>query len=91
MMNLAKYIPIVLGSSLLVATTVNAADNQRFEDLDTDGNGYISQSEASALPCLADAFNDIDTESDQGLNRGEYLAAVQEHCSDRGESGWPSA
>ncbi len=91
MLNLAKYIPIALGSSMLLAAAASAADNPRFEELDTDGDGYISQSEAGALPCLSSAFSEIDSQSEQGLNRGEYLAAVQEHCNDRGESGWPSA
>ncbi len=55
-----------------------------FDDLDRDGNGYISSSEAAALPCLAENFNRIDTESDEGLNRREFQQAVAQYCQRAG-------
>jgi hypothetical protein len=51
-----------------------------FDELDQDGNGYISASEAAVLPCLADNFHRIETESTEGLNRREFNQAISEYC-----------
>lgn len=92
MMNLSKQSVLALAIALLFAATAAIAQNPRFEELDGDGDGYISKSEALTLPCLADAFDDIDKESDKGLNRSEYSSAVQQHCgTSGGESDWPQS
>ena len=51
-----------------------------FEELDVDGTGYIDRQQAGALPCLAQAFDEIETESDEGLNPQEYEQAVRQFC-----------
>ncbi|HSH27890.1 MAG TPA: hypothetical protein VK972_09035 [Wenzhouxiangella sp.] len=92
MMKLGKQTIPALSIALLFAASAAIAQNPRFEELDADGDGYISKTEARALPCLSDAFEDIDKQSDQGLSRGEYNSAVQQHCSkSEGESDWPQS
>lgn len=75
----------VLGASQVAAfpeegEPATRAEIPSFEELDRDGNGYISRSEAAVLPCLRDNFDDIDTRSDEGLDRSEYQQAVSEYC-----------
>lgn len=92
MVNLSKRTVVALAIALLFAASTAIAQNPRFEELDGDGNGYISKSEARALPCLSDAFDEIDKQSEKGLSRSEYGSAVQEHCSNsEGESEWPQS
>lgn len=57
------------------------AETPAFESLDTDGNGYVSNSEAGALPCLSDNYDMIEAESEEGLSRSEFDQAVQSHCA----------
>lgn len=92
MMNLGKQSVLALTIALLVAATSATAQNPRFEEMDGDGNGYISKTEARALPCLFDAFDDLEKQSEKGLNRSEYSSAVQRHCNKSdGESDWPQS
>jgi hypothetical protein len=53
-----------------------------FDDLDANGDGYISRDEAASLPCLAEVFDQLETESPSGLNRAEYMRAVAVYCAD---------
>ncbi len=73
-----------MATGILFAMTFGAvsawAGLPSFDELDRDGNGYISASEATALPCLAENFNRIETESDEGLNRSEFEQAVDDYC-----------
>lgn len=63
-----------------------------FDELDRDGNGYISSAEAMALPCLADNFHRIQSAGDQGLSREEYAAALAQFCPpDAPEPDWMSS
>jgi len=92
MMNLSKQSLFALGIALTFAASSAIAQNPRFDELDADGDGYVSKSEARALPCLADAFDDIDKQSEKGLSQSEYSSAVQQHCNQsQGESDWPQA
>lgn len=92
MMKLSKQSVFALTIALLFAASAAIAQNPRFEELDADGDGYISKTEARALPCLSDAFDKIEIQSDKGLSRSEYSSAVQEHCSkSEGESDWPQS
>jgi hypothetical protein len=77
---LATLIPTVAAVLALGAASSAVAQGPAFDDLDVDGDGYISSREAEALPCLAEAFDEIETESERGLNREEYARAVVEHC-----------
>ncbi|WP_181918924.1 hypothetical protein [Wenzhouxiangella sediminis] len=91
-MNLSKQTIPALTIALLFAASAAIAQNPRFEELDGDGDGYISKTEARALPCLSDAFDQIDKQSEKGLSRSEYGSAVQQHCSKSGgESDWPQS
>ena len=45
-----------------------------FEQLDADGNGYISAEEAKARPGLADSLKASDTDGDGKLNSAEFSA-----------------
>jgi hypothetical protein len=58
------------------------AQAPEFDDLDANGDGYISRDEASSLPCLAEVFDQLDTESPNGLNRAEYMRAVAAYCAE---------
>lgn len=76
-----------LGASLaLLAGSVLAAEPEErdrvpsFEELDRDGNGYLSEREVSAVPCLRDNFQQIQPENEEGLNRQEYRRAVSQYC-----------
>lgn len=51
-----------------------------FDVLDRDGDGFISEREAAPLECLRDKFSMLETENEQGLNRGEYERAVNRFC-----------
>lgn len=71
------------GSTIILALTINAlaqSDAPAFEHLDVDDNGYISRSEAEALPCLAEEFHNIETRSEKGLDRKEYQEAFAAYC-----------
>src|SRR5690625_7161879 len=80
MFKLHKQSIFALIVGLMFAAGVAVAQNPSFEGLDADGDGYISQSEDRALPCLVDAWDDIDPASDKGLNRSEFSMAVRQYC-----------
>jgi len=44
----------------------------RFNQLDQDGNGYISYPEAQGDPALRDQFNQLDKDKNGELDRGEF-------------------
>ncbi|MFU8877966.1 MAG: hypothetical protein ACNA7E_07470 [Wenzhouxiangellaceae bacterium] len=75
-----RIIQLVTLMLILALATFALAQVPSFEELDTDADGYISRSEASALPCLAANYDNIDARSDKGLDRSEYQAAVAEYC-----------
>lgn len=92
MMKLGKQSVLALTIALLFGASAAIAQNPQFEELDGDGDGFISKSEARALPCLSDAFDKIEKQSEKGLSQSEYSSAVQEHCSkSEGESDWPQS
>ena len=45
-----------------------------WNDVDTDGNGTISQAESAALPALASVFAEADADGDGELTPEEYRA-----------------
>jgi hypothetical protein len=45
-------------------------------DLDVDGNGTLSRTEASSLPSLAQVFDQADADSDGELTPDEYKSFV---------------
>lgn len=80
MMPTRKLTLTALFVSLAMASSVALAQNPSFEEMDRDEDGYVSGSEAMALPCLAQVYDQLETEDERGLNRSEYNAAVQQHC-----------
>jgi len=75
-----KHISTGSAVFLLLAAGATLAQTPAFDELDVNGDGYVSSSEAEALPCLAANFDRIDSENSKGLNRAEYEAAVDEYC-----------
>lgn len=51
-----------------------------FNELDRDGDGYISRTEAMALPCLADNYDRLEPKDQRGLNPQQFNAAVGHFC-----------
>lgn len=72
--------PLAVAVFALGSAPAVLAQTPEFDELDADGDGYISRSEAGALPCLAEVYDQIETESLLGLNRGEYAQAVAQYC-----------
>lgn len=79
----------IAASLLLTAGTALAQQNPTFEELDRDGNGYISANEAMVLPCLAENFDRIEFEDDRGLDESEYTSALNQYCQ-QSDSEWPA-
>ncbi len=58
------------------AATMHVAD-LRFEDVDINRDGVVSEREAAAMPVsLKEAFGDIDTDGDDNVSPQEYRAAT---------------
>ena len=76
-------ITFVLLTAMLALFTVAVFANEApaFDELDRDGDGFISEAEAGALPCLGDNYLLAERESEQGLNPPEYDAAWSRFCS----------
>ena len=51
---------------------MTAVDRARFEQLDTDGDGFISQEEFMAAGLEMSEFSDLDSSSDLQISREEY-------------------
>ncbi|MCP1727030.1 hypothetical protein J2T60_000995 [Natronospira proteinivora] len=82
-----KKLLIGLGASLVLlaggAIASEPEERERvpsFEELDRDGNGYLSESEVSGVPCLHDNFDRIQPENEEGMNRQEYRQGVAQFC-----------
>lgn len=65
--------------ALSLATTW-ALDLPTFEELDADNDGFISESEATALPCLAENYDRIARSDRRGLNPAEYRQSLNSFC-----------
>lgn len=58
------------------AATMHVAD-LRFQEVDVNGDGVVSEREAGAMPVsLKEAFDDIDTDGDRNVSPQEYRAAT---------------
>ncbi len=76
-----SLVPLTVAMFALGSASTAFAQQPSFDELDADDNGYISREEARELPCLSNAFDDVETESPLGLSRTEYMRAVAEHCA----------
>lgn len=86
-----KRMPLttIAASLLLTASTALAQNTPTFDELDQDGDGYISANEAMVLPCLAENFDRIEFKDDRGLDESEYTTAVNQYCQ-QSDSEWPA-
>jgi len=82
-----KSMQVLSFASALTFSQAVLAQSPFFDELDVNQDGFIDRDEAYSLACLAENFDQIDHESDQGLNRSEYSAAVAEYCTED----WPEA
>lgn len=70
---------VLFAGTLLFSGTVASADlPMTFEELDTDGNGYISHSEAGASKDLTENWQTIDKNADNQLDIKEFSTFVAE-------------
>ncbi len=92
-MKLGKLSLLSFIAALAMAASVVVAQSPSFEEMDRNDDGLISGSEAMALPCLAQAYSQIEKEDDAGLSRSEYEAAIRKHCqrSQPQEEDWPGS
>ncbi|TCK18630.1 hypothetical protein DFR30_1909 [Thiogranum longum] len=64
----------VAGALLVSGAVVSADFPATFESLDTDGDGYVSSSEAGARKDLAESWQTIDKNTDDRLDITEFDA-----------------
>lgn len=57
---------------LAVAGAAMAGETPAFDELDLDGDGYLSREEAAAVPGLREHFSVFDLDGDGRLSRSEY-------------------
>lgn len=57
------------------AATTNLLEGVDFDELDTDGDGVIGETEAEKMPPLAEAFARLDTDADQLISEEEFATA----------------
>lgn len=56
------------------ATSPAGADSSLFQQLDTNKDGYIDQTEARKSPQVMAQFKEIDTDGDQKISYAEWVA-----------------
>lgn len=83
-----KHLAITLISALVLGLGSAWAQSPSFDELDRDSSGYISSTEAMALPCLADQFHTIEADNPEGLTRDEFKQALEEYCERRSAEEW---
>ena len=71
-----KVLPIGL-AVLFAAATAYAATIPAFGDVDTDGDGAISQQEAASVELVNQQFNTADINNDGSLDAVEYSTIGQ--------------
>lgn len=71
---------LLLTASLLVSA-IAFANTMSFESLDTDGNAFISKSEAQASDSIAEYFTHLDVNEDGQLSKAEFEQYAHEGAS----------
>ena len=76
--SLMAALPIVTASMAQAryASAAPVVAQPTFEQLDRNGDGYVDQQEAAALPGLLAIFNDADRRADGRLDKVEYAKAL---------------
>ena len=77
-----KRVAFVLAISVATMASIAtaAAPEQRFEKLDTNGDGRLSREETSAYPELAKQFAKIDANKDGFISHDELTAKRRGIC-----------
>ena len=70
----------VVGILLMTSMSWAFGQTPDFKTLDVDGNRLVSRDEARALPCVAEEYDRIERESEEGLSRREFREAVRTPC-----------
>ena len=70
---------LMLAAAAMSAGANNATMTKSFKDLDTNGDGKLSQSEISAQKALAADFSKADVNGDGKLSQSEYNAWTSAH------------
>ncbi|HUD96015.1 MAG TPA: hypothetical protein VMO24_00630 [Woeseiaceae bacterium] len=73
---------VAIASSIVLASGIAFAgegkDSKKFEDLDANQDGVITQSEAAAHQDLVAVFNEVDANADGYLTPSEFDSAKEE-------------
>lgn len=68
-----KILFLLIGALLFVSQSALALDvKQRFEHLDTNNNGYLTQCELDAQPQLLNTFSKWDKNQDNRISMAEF-------------------
>ena len=73
-----KSLTLLLLFGMSASSTINAQEPYIFEEIDSDRNGAISRSEATARAELVVNFGQIDSDGDGTLSVDEYSAYMNE-------------
>ena len=65
--------------------TTEATGEKKWSDLDGNGNGTLSASEAQQVPSLSKIFAEADANADGELSQDEYKAWVASNNATRGQ------
>lgn len=76
----ALVVAIGLAATVSIATAASPEYGQRFDRLDTNGDGRLSRAEAAAYPQLAQRFEQIDANKDGFLSRDEIVSKRRSMC-----------
>jgi hypothetical protein len=68
---------LITGSGWALAAEESTEPLPNFSEVDADQNGGISQTEASQVPGLVEAFAAVDVNADGWLDQDEYTALEQ--------------
>jgi ABC-type transporter MlaC component len=90
-MTSSRLLAILAAALLTTAAAANAGDKekssqhtaqQKFEQLDTDQDRAISQTEAANDDMLSETFASVDADGDGEITRSEYTAQLSDEDSE---------
>lgn len=62
---------------LSICFSIPAVAEMEFSDADSDGDGYVSVEESTAIPGLKDIFDDFDQDGDANLDETEFNKSME--------------
>ncbi len=69
-----KIFMVALVMSMFTIGTAFAGEKAGFSSLDTDGDGFISKTEAAANEGLSSAWSQVDADMNEKLDESEFSA-----------------